>query len=1113
MLTTAAKPSRRRSLTRLAIFVFALAAGANLYYSASSKTASISLPKTAESGAKTLETGRRGTAALTPASMMFATLLQGGSETIATYAPDCTTPKIDFALGDQVCAKATGFDANLGRSVTLTNAGGIVIQRIDLGMGDTATFTLPTNQSDVFFDNVSVDNRGTWRVNLVPTGGYDAQAAASFSVSDPTAPAANLGVYNAVIAPLTDVQAGDNITVLLQVRNDGPAGVPATVVTEQVPSNATFFSATQVSGPTFTCTHPAQGGTGSSDCTITNFASGDQAVFEFVYTVSSGAPIGTIIASLANIGQVTDPAPTTIITDLNASDNQWTARTKVSANPNAPVCSLGCPSNLTISANATNGNNESGAVVNFSGDIESSGDCGAITATPQSGTFFTVNGSPHMVSVSSANGGSCSFTITVTETAPPEITCAADQTEQAPSGSNEASVQVTPPTVSGGNNVQVTGSRSDGRGVDDPYPVGTTIITWLAEECNNAPVCDDPAERADSCTQKIIVTATDAPTISCASNKTFSADSCTGKTLSANDIGSPTATGNNVTVTGQRSDNLDLYNDPYPVGTTAITWTATDDGGRQASCTQTITINSTGVDNTPPTITAPPNVSVTTTNCGIIVGESELGTPTVSDDCGTPNVSRIGVPPGNFFPTGTTTITYTATDGAGNTATATQTVTVTEDPAIPPTVTAPNDLTVYTGAGATECSVHVGDATLGNASVSDNCPGATVSRTGVPSGNGFPVGTTTITYTATDRSGNTASDTQTVTVIDNTVPVVTPPANVTAYTGPGATECGTVVNDATIGTASATDNCPGVGAINRTGVPSGNNFPLGTTTITYSVTDANGNSSSATQTVTVIDNTVPVITTPANVTAYTGPGAASCGTVVGDATIGTASATDNCPGVGAISRTGVPAGNVFPVGTTTINYSVTDAHGNTGTATQTVTVIDNTAPVISCPAPIVLEPTCPSGAIANWTPPVGTDNCPAAVTSQTAGGSPGSVFPIGTTTVSYTVTDTAGNSASCSFTVTVKTVLQTIDDLRASVAGNQQLTGPQRNGLLSKLDATKQHIQNGNQNGACSKLADFVNSVQNFISHGDVSAATGNAWISTANNVRNTIGCTNNPCS
>jgi hypothetical protein len=48
-----------------------------------------------------------------------------------------------------------------------------------------------------------------------------------------------------------------------------------------------------------------------------------------------------------------------------------------------------------------------------------------------------------------------------------------------------------------------------------------------------------------------------------------------------------------------------------------------------------------------------------------------------------------------------------------------------------------------------------------------------------------------------------------------------------------------------------------------------------------------------------------------------------------------------------VTRTGVPAGNNFPAGTTTITYSATDAHGNTGTATQTVTVVDNTVPTIT----------------------------------------------------------------------------------------------------------------------------------------------------------------------
>ena len=177
-----------------------------------------------------------------------------------------------------------------------------------------------------------------------------------------------------------------------------------------------------------------------------------------------------------------------------------------------------------------------------------------------------------------------------------------------------------------------------------------------------------------------------------------------------------------------------------------------------------------------------------------------------------------------------------------------------------------------------------------------------------------------------------------------------------------------------------------------------------------------------------------------------------------------------------------------------------------------VTVVDNTPPVISCPAPITLEPTCPSGAIATWTPPTGTDNCAGATTTQTAGPAPGSVFPIGTTTVTYTVNDAHGNSASCSFTVTVLTPQAVIQNLINQVTASS-LTGQQKNGLLAKLNAALSAINSGQQNVACNKLSEFVNSVGVLIGNGSLTAAQGNAWISSANHVRNTIGCTNLPCS
>jgi len=398
----------------------------------------------------------------------------------------------------------------------------------------------------------------------------------------------------------------------------------------------------------------------------------------------------------------------------------------------------------------------------------------------------------------------------------------------------------------------------------------------------------------------------------------------------------------------------------------------------------------------------------------------------------------------------------------------------------------------------------------------------------------FNAGTTTITwyayahdvagpYTAesgdeeSHRSGS-ATCTQTVMVNDVTPPVI----GATSSTVSADANCqavipdysSTVTDNCACGSADNSEACEGHPHIVYSQTPAaGTVVGPGAHNVHIEATDGSSNNNGSTKdvTFTVNDTTAPAITCPANITANTAPG--TCSATVNP---GTATATDNCdttPTIVGTRSDNQPLNATYPKGTTTIHWTATDDAGNSSSCNQTVTVEDHEPPTISCPANKTLEPTCPSGAVATYTAPVGQDNCPGAVTTRTAGGASGSVFPIGTTTVTYTVTDASGNSTSCSFTVTVKTVLQTLDDLRASVNANQQLNGTQKNGLISKLDAAKQHIQNGNQNGACAKLADFVNSTQNFISNGTLSAATGNAWISTANHIRNTIGCTSLPCS
>jgi hypothetical protein len=268
------------------------------------------------------------------------------------------------------------------------------------------------------------------------------------------------------------------------------------------------------------------------------------------------------------------------------------------------------------------------------------------------------------------------------------------------------------------------------------------------------------------------------------------------------------------------------------------------------------TINAAGVcspDIQPPTLMPPPTVTLSqpteTTSCKLFISDVDLGTAIANDDCPGPVViTRSGVPPGNQFATGMTTVTYTAQDAAGNTATATQSVTVLDG--TPPIVTAPPDVTVPTGAFSSVCWVVLSDADLGSAIATD-CSSVQITRTGVPVGHQFQGGTTTITYTATDAAGNTATATQMVTVLDTAPPhIATRPAPVTAVTAdPGTLTV--FIADATLGSVTATDNCDTAVQVTRSGVPTGNSFPVGATILTYTATDAAGNSSSVMQTVTV----------------------------------------------------------------------------------------------------------------------------------------------------------------------------------------------------------------------------------------------------------------------
>jgi hypothetical protein len=166
------------------------------------------------------------------------------------------------------------------------------------------------------------------------------------------------------------------------------------------------------------------------------------------------------------------------------------------------------------------------------------------------------------------------------------------------------------------------------------------------------------------------------------------------------------------------------------------------------------------------------------------------------------------------------------------------------------------------------------------------------------------------------------------------------------------------------------------------------------------------------------DTTAPVVTAPANVSVPAGP---TCTAVVTNAQLGHASATDNCSSCIVITRTGVPAGNVFPVGTTNVTYTANDGHGNSASAIQHVTVTDNHPPAITAPADITVTAGATCSAIVNPGTPVASGPCTGVtVTSARSDGQPlAAPFPLGATTITWTATDAANNSASAIQTITV----------------------------------------------------------------------------------------------
>ncbi|XP_071488839.1 hyalin-like [Diadema antillarum] len=331
-------------------------------------------------------------------------------------------------------------------------------------------------------------------------------------------------------------------------------------------------------------------------------------------------------------------------------------------------------------------------------------------------------------------------------------------------------------------------------------------------------------------------------------------------------------------------------------------------------------------DTTPPVLTCP---DITRTVELGVTGTQVIWTePIAADASGVAILVSRSSDPGTFFFVGTTDVTYTFTDGSGNTASCTFRVTVVTEDTTPPVPTCP-DITRTVELGVTGTQVTWTEPTATDASGVVNI----VSRSINP-GTFFPVGTTDVTYTFADGSGNTANCTFRVTVItvDTAPPTILNCPQEAIAVAVSFNQDQAVVNWPVV---MAIDNSNTQSVTQRTH-NSGDVFQVGTTTVTITFGDSSGNTAQCVFGVVVyqVDSTAPqIIGCPADITRTL---TLEQDTVQVFWTAPTAS--DNSGNAPTITSNFAP-GDSFGLGEWRVVYTVTDEAGNSVQCTFTITLI------------------------------------------------------------------------------------------------------------------------------------------------------------------------------
>jgi uncharacterized repeat protein (TIGR01451 family) len=262
------------------------------------------------------------------------------------------------------------------------------------------------------------------------------------------------------------VLAGSLLTYRVTVINLGPDPATNVLLSEETPVNTTFHSLAAPAG--WSCNTPPVNGVGAIICTTPALAAGEAQVFTLVVRVNAFASNGIEIRNKVTVSSSTP--------DLNPGNNVASVIISVITN-----CAFTCPSGITKNSDP----NQCGTTVTYATPV-AGGSCGAVSCTPASGSFFQRGVS--IVNCSTNSGSSCSFTITVTDSQPPTVTCPANVIAvDNPPGSGTAVVNYTLPTTN--DNCQgVTTVCTPPTG--SVFPVGiTTVACVISDAGGNSASC------------------------------------------------------------------------------------------------------------------------------------------------------------------------------------------------------------------------------------------------------------------------------------------------------------------------------------------------------------------------------------------------------------------------------------------------------------------------------------------------------------------------------------------------------------------------------------------------------------------------------------------------